>query len=365
MKSRTTFYLALLAILCALSLELRAQIPGQFIITSYERAEPFYFCGDKPMLGGQNVHFGIANLRYKDHKILDSLRFYGDTTIFLVSEYEPRDSVNPGEAYLSGVYYIPRKIGSDTLRIVGYYGPYKSTGTIICHAKPAPPLAFYGVMVVVDDVGGGFQIGGSDEVLTVDTLHDVFAYGPYEISDTPRRTGYVDAVYLYSCGTVTIDSIYTVGDFSELDIKEIPTVPYTMHSGDSVKMPYTFTPKVPGKHPHYLVLHTTTGEYLVWSFEYRVLEQMSVSREVLSNVALQIHPNPARGQVTVTLPEGDEARSVFVFDAAGTPVQSVTFAQADHLQGQIILDVSGIASGAYTVLATTDNRLISGKFVKY
>jgi hypothetical protein len=341
-----------------------AQTPGQFYITSYERKEPFYFCGSDPILGGQNIHYGVLNFNYKGRGYADSLRYEGDSSIFRHSMWEQRDSVDFGEASISSTYYVPKKIGSDTLRIVLYYGPYKSVGTIICHAKPSPPIGFYGVTTVLNDVGGGNYIGGSDEVLTIDTLHDDFAYGPYSVSDTPQRAGFTTAIYAYVCGDVTIDSIYTVGNFSELEIQNIPALPVTLHSGDSLVMPYIFTPKVPGTHPHYLVLHTTTGEYLVWSFEYTVLPTNSVGYVRGETHGVRLFPNPGNGDAKIIFDEPRDIQSVQVFSASGNLVKTFSFESLNFKTQSVSISISDIPSGVYHIRVSTGKLSYLIQYVK-
>ncbi len=335
-----------------------AQSFGQFYITSYERKEPFYFCEGTAMLGGQNIWYGIANLNYKNYNRLDSLRFIGDTTVFQVSKWKQRDSVDIGEATMSNVYYVPKKVGIDTIKIIGYYGAFYSIGTIICHAKPSPPIGFYGVSIVLNDVGGGFQLGGSDEVLTKDTLHDEFFRSPYAINGTSQSQGLNKSMYVYACGSVTIDSIYTVGDFSEIDIQNIPSLPHSMSSGDSIVMPYTFTPKVPGETDHYLVLHTTSGQYLVWSFEYEVLPQNGVSQVQREAGSIHIYPNPSSEKIHVKM-EGIEFTSALleIYDQSGIAVVR------QPINSDITLDVSKVASGAYTLVIKAGERTETKRFV--
>ena len=67
-------------------------------------------------------------------------------------------------------------------------------------------------------------------------------------------------------------------------------------------------------------------------------------------------PNPADGQVNITLPEGlKDASRIDVLDLSGRLVVSMRIG-TDNTK----LDVSGLANGTYVIRAVVDDRVSGG-----
>ncbi|MBS1903060.1 MAG: hypothetical protein JSS75_05090 [Bacteroidetes bacterium] len=185
----------------------------------------------------------------------------------------------------------------DTLRIVGYYGAYARTAIVLCHAIVRPEIGLYGWTSTTIDFGCGSSIYDLNQQIRTDTLHDEMNGGfPIAIATTPQHHGVNENVEVRSCGGETIDSIYTVGDFSEFEFTELSKAPITIADGDSLVIRYLFTPHVVGKLPHSLIFHTIDGKYLVWSLECKVYGTDAVEaigRAVADDLSLI--PNPPTG----------------------------------------------------------------------
>lgn len=347
-------------LLLGLAAESSAQDPFQLFITSYEKKQAFNLCKGKQAMVELPVNYAYYNLS-KPYKPLtvDSVKWLCDTNDFEILE----DGTKPFEVGLvtsTLVGYWPKSVGTDTLKIVAYYGPYSSTGTIICHAVESPPIAFYGGSIVWENVAGDFRIGSSSEVLTADTLHDMFSGPKFYVSDTAMNPHSYNnnTITIKACGTRTIDSIYTVGDFSDIELQNIPALPYTMNSGDTLEMKYVFTPRTVGKTPHYLVVHTTDGDNIVWSFEYEVIAKQGVNDEGVATGNVSIYPNPATEKINVTFSEMLTEMAVLeIFDESGRLI--VRHSITNNVQ----LDVSNVASGAYTLVIRTSKKTETKRFV--
>ena len=347
-------------LLLGLAAESSAQDPFQLFITSYEKKQAFNLCKGKQAMVELPVNYAYYNLS-KPYKPLtvESVKWLCDTNDFEILE----DGTKPFEVGLvtsTLVGYWPKSVGTDTLKIVAYYGPYSSTGTIICHAVESPPIAFYGGSIVWENVAGDFRIGSSSEVLTADTLHDMFSGPKFYVSDTAMNPHSYNnnTITIKACGTRTIDSIYTVGDFSDIELQNIPALPYTMNSGDTLEMKYVFTPRTVGKTPHYLVVHTTDGDNIVWSFEYEVIAKQGVNDEGVATGNVSIYPNPATEKINVTFSEMLTEMAVLeIFDESGRLI--VRHSITNNVQ----LDVSNVASGAYTLVIRTSKKTETKRFV--
>ncbi len=80
-----------------------------------------------------------------------------------------------------------------------------------------------------------------------------------------------------------------------------------------------------------------------------------------SEEALQLYPQPvSRGILNVSLPESFRSMvvSVSIFDSSGRLVSM----KKQHAR-QFVLDVSGLNTGLYFVRITSDNRVITGRFI--
>jgi hypothetical protein len=340
-----------------------AQTSGQLAITSYDKSQAYYFCDSIGQTSGQNVIFAFVNLTPGSDLVIDSFRYECDRTVFDVTGIDTLHHFDVGAVTTQVAYYTPHRVGDDTLRITAFYGQYAAHASIVCHAVVAPPISFYGVENVDQYLGFGIKLGVSDEILTQDTLHDHFL--DMVVSDTPinlRMYCMNPKIVIRTCGERTIDRIYRVGDTTEIVLSGIPPLPYTMHSQSALVLSYSLTPRIPGNTPHYLVIHTTDGDNLVWSFEYRVRENNGVSSEPGSPTTTGIvaFPNPVRSGSTLRLKlveRLDDRAAIKIYDAKGALVSDLGehFISSDS-------EVSGISvpllcAGSYLLLIQQPSRI--------
>jgi hypothetical protein len=336
-----------------------AQDPFQLYISSYDNVnQAAFFCQG---VRQNEVQFDLAlvNLKYTSdpEMTVDSLVFVCDTSIFKNVQTERNLPVSE-ITMITGIEYLPNKVGVDTLTVIGYYGPYTSIGTIVCHAKESPSLGFYGFTFTDFDLGGGESYSIPNYLIKSDTLHDKMNNGAlYVQSTTPQPKGTNDAVEVRACGSVTIDSIYTIGDFSEFHFINLPTAPVQLSAGDKLTINYDFTPSIVGKHQRLLVIHTTNGQYLVWSFEYQVKAQNAVTGEDGVADDISIYPNPASHQLTIKTGTEAEFAIISVFDANG----NLSLRKA--MTEEEILDVSSFPSGSYTLWLSRKSGVVSKRFI--
>jgi hypothetical protein len=83
--------------------------------------------------------------------------------------------------------------------------------------------------------------------------------------------------------------------------------------------------------------------------------QISEATEDVSSIS--IYPNPAKGSVTISIPNNEEAMLVEFIDISGRIVKSINLNPSDMQ----VVDVSSISAGWYAVSVT---RPISGRFAK-
>ena len=343
-----------------------AQSAGQLVISGYDKTQPFYLCNGVGQTTGQNIIFAILNTNQGVDIIIDSFEYRCDHTVFDVSGIDTMKDFDAGGVSTLVAYYTPKKEESDTLFITAFYDGFSSSGRIICHAVDAPPISFYGVEIVPQDLGFGIKLGVSDEVLTVDTLHDKFMN--LTVSDTPivlRHYNYNTQIVVRACGERTIDQIYRVGDSSEVLISGIPQLPYTMHSGGALVMPFELTPKIPGNTPHYFVLHTTDDDYLVWSFEYHVLGDNSVHsfNSPAESLDAVIYPNPINNGVTnLQIVSSKQANvHLHLLGLQGRFERELGSYGIAMGASTIRLGNLNLASGTYVLLIDSDNGSIDRK----
>ncbi len=340
-----------------------AQKPFQLYVTSYnDTVDIVYFCHGiaQNQIG---VNFGLANLFYQSDPNfhVDSIIFICDTNVFKSVGKEMGFDL-PQVFFGSGPEYVPPKPGSDTLKIRGYYGNYFSEGTIIFHAVNSPPIGMYGYMNTSINLGNNISFGGDQLLIVTDTLHDKLNGGlGYVVSTTPQPTGFNKQVELRACGDVTIDSINQVGDFTEFNFYNMPTLPFVMHIGDKLQLPYFLIPRVVGRFPHYLVFHTAGGKYLVWSFEYKVAASKGVAKENPSENKAEILPNPASAIVNIIWKGNPQniPKSYQIIDNLGRIIQggTLSFSAESHEAKHAILHTENLSNGPYKVI------LFSGKDV--
>ena len=147
-------------------------------------------------------------------------------------------------------------------------------------------------------------------------------------------------VQITSCGGDEIDTVREVGDFSEINFETTPTAPFNVLADSSISFPYSVTPKHVGTFPHYLVFHTVSGHYLVWSFEYTVDAASSVS-PIVDDSKNEIHvfPNPATDELQIL---GGQPGTIHLFDIMGRERMNAS----DDGTGTT-LDVSRLEPGIY------------------
>ena len=343
---------------------------AQIVIASYDRNQPFYFCNGEPMMDAQKVDVVFANISQPFTDIsIDSFHIKGDTAIFIgAAEYDTLKNTDVGLVTISSFYYQPKKIGDDSITLTAFYKGNSSSGTIICHSKVAPPIAFYGVTTDLQDLGGGVKVGSSNEVLKKDTLHDMI--GSVPVRDTPINIHIFsvnDKIVIRTCDTRTIDRMYWSGDSSEIEIRGIPPLPYTMHSGSSLSMPFFITPKKIGTFPHYFIVHTTADDYLVWSFEYKVQGPNAVRNYTITSVLVDydIFPNPASGFETSLhiITTVSSLGNLAVIDLYGNTVYHKENLVLSEGQTNVSLPINMLNSGTYLVLLNTESSSVCKKMV--
>jgi len=331
----------------------RAQQAGHLYIVPYnDTVDIGYICDGV----NQNVTFigwAAVNLEPSATITLDSFTFQvfpqSDTVNFQYLETEHTTlTLSTGAFYGNGPNWAASRVADDTLLVTGYYdGQFNSTAKLIFHAKSSPDLAMYGYALAEIQLGGSYSIGGLQPEEETDTMHDYMNSGePYHApSDSIKNGGLLggdNPVILRSCGGATIDSIYESGDFSEFSFDPFPQLPYTIPGDDSLVLNYEFTPKVvdeTGSRHHYLIFHSTNGQYLTWSFEYKVYPAASVSESANASNAIRVFPNPASDELQIL---GAEAGTIRVFDLLGRERMNVN----DDGSG-VSLDVSHLERGTY------------------
>jgi hypothetical protein len=77
---------------------------------------------------------------------------------------------------------------------------------------------------------------------------------------------------------------------------------------------------------------------------------------------IRIHPNPSNGMVTVVLPmHAGHASTLEIIDASGRIVRTMRVPASQG--GQLVMDLTGEAPGAYVVRATTQDRVMTTTLV--
>ena len=349
MKTLSTLFLLLFATSFA-----NAQQAGQLYITSYDDTVDISYICQGVCEDTIWVNVGAANLVPDVPITVDSITFQGDSSAFLTLASATNSFIlGKSVFYGSGTPFAPKSPGDYRLHVTGYYnGEFQDTANIILHAQNSPDLSMYGYtpkLIEINVFGQDIKFGNTQQANEIDTMHDEIATeNSYHIGDSPYPDGGDEIIIgdipvtLQSCGGATIDSIYEVGDFSEFAFDPFPKLPYTVPGDDSLVFNYEFTPKVvdeTGSRHHYLVFHSTDGNYLVWSFEYKVYPTSSVSEIANLNDAIKVFPNPASGELQIL---GGQAGTIHLFDLMGRERMNAN----DDGTGAT-LDVSRLESGIY------------------
>jgi hypothetical protein len=339
----------LFIILFAIS-SLKAQQAGQLFITSYDdTGQIVYICNGQTQ-NSVTVQFAMANLNSSVPLLIDSIIPHSNSPAFqqLWPQYDTftlTDVVTGSDAVFS-----PTSLGDDTLYETAYYNSqFTATASIIFHARSSPNLSMYGYTLTNAYLVDGNGFGGINQTEEPDTMHDKITsrYG-YYVGDKPYDDGGDEIpngdgpVVLHSCGGSTIDSIYESGDFSEFAFDSFPKLPYTIPGDDSLVLNYEFTPQVvdeSGANHHYLIFHSTAGQYLTWSFEYKVYPSESVSVTPITSNEIQVFPNPATDELQI---HGGQAGTIHLFDLMGRERMNAN----DDGTGTT-LDVSRLEPGIY------------------
>ena len=325
-----------------------AQQAGQLIITSYDdTGEIGYVCNGQPE-NSIPVRYGLINLNQSVPLAIDSIVPQGDSTQFPYQQVIVIPDYSLGYVGFGGdAAFAPTHAGDDTMHETVYYnGQFTATASIIFHARNTPNLAMYGYEYTWALLVDGEGFASYTQEAETDTMFDSIQAAIYTVGMAPVLDGGngpgAQPVLLRTCGGATIDSIYEVGDFSEITFDSFPPLPYVMTGGDSLLLNYEFTPRTvdtTGIGKHDLVFHSTDGQYLVWSFTYWVNPASSVREAVNSSDAIKVFPNPASGELQIL---SGQAGTIHLFDLMGRERMNAP----DDGTGAT-LDVSRLESGIY------------------
>jgi Secretion system C-terminal sorting domain len=323
-----------------------AQQAGQLIITSYDdTGEIGYVCNGQPE-NSIPVSYALINLNPSIPLTIDSIVPHGDSTQFQDQTVIIIPDYILGEVGVGGdAGFAPTRAGDDTMHETVYYnGQFTATASIIFHARNTPTLAFYGFeftwALIIDGEGFASYTQEPETDTMFDTLGSIYTAGLPPLENGGNDPG-DQPVLLRTCGGATIDSIYEVGDFSDFSFDPFPPLPYTMSGGDSLLLNYEFTPKVVDTawSHHYLVFHSTDGQYLVWSFTYWVYPTSSVNVIPTASDEIKVFPNPATDALQIL---GGQVGTIHLYDLMGRERMNAN----DDGTGAT-LDVSHLESGTY------------------
>lgn len=341
---------------------------GDLLITSYTDTNEYVaICGSN-RLNNLSLSFGLINLDFQNRKslIIDSLTYSCDTTKFSGLFFPKRFDIG-AQGIWTGINYHSNLSGFDTLYITAYYDfPKESHAIIVCKAEELPGIALLGYAKSIILFPGGFALKPLNLITRQDTLHDEFDKLFYP-SVTPVTTGLNKAVKIVSCSEEIIDSILYSGDFSEFEFLNLPATPYQIKSKDTLTIFYNFIPNHIGTYPHFLIFHTISGKYLVWSFEYTVYPTQSVSYDLDKNEQLKLFPNPANSSSVLQwnnlkyIPQ-----SVSIYNSLGLLVKSfqchVSFLD-NSIGGSAELNLSDLPIGQYNVVLSLKNNMTALKLL--
>ncbi len=340
--------LSILLLLLFVTSIANAQQAGQLVITSYDdTGEIGYVCNGVPE-NSIPVRYGLINLNQSVPLTIDSIVPQGDPTQFqdqtviIIPDYVLGYVSVGGDAG-----FAPTHEGNDTMHETVYYnGQFTATASIIFHARNTPNLAMYGYEFTWALLVDGEGFASYTQEPETDTMFDTLEAAIYTVGMAPVLNGGNgiggQPVLLRTCDGATIDSIYEVGNFSEIAFDSFPALPYIMSGGDSLLLNFEFTPKIVdtnGTSHHYLVFHSTDGQYLVWSFIYEVNPASSVREAVNSSDAIKVFPNPATDEVQIL---GGQTGTIHLFDLMGRERMN-----ANDDGTSTTLDVSRLESGIY------------------
>ncbi len=85
--------------------------------------------------------------------------------------------------------------------------------------------------------------------------------------------------------------------------------------------------------------------------------------EIETSMNLQVYPNPATDQITISQPEGNENRfeTISVFDLHGKLCKTVAGVKGEN---QIIISIADLPAGEYMIVAEGENIRATGKVIK-
>ncbi len=313
MKYQQTF-LSIAFLFLTVSPTLRSQLA----VGSYERKQPFLFCGNTAISEEFSAPFSYANLGTDVIKI-DSAIASGDTADFwahynaqarqfYVNPVVRSEILQSHGVQIGGLGFVPTTVGDKQLTITMYYhvnGEAKtSLAVMVFHtAQVSSGLSF--LTLVPDTIQFLGSTAGqitTDRTATQDTL-----FRSYRVKENDTARAYTLGLYridLTSCGTSSLTDIELHLDRPEDDFKILaPIFPKEIITADSTLVNFLYVPH--SSEPRFRTATATfvdqTGEKVVLHLTIEVLKPSSVEgRSTSKSIPIvECLPNPASGELTV------------------------------------------------------------------
>lgn len=382
MKTRWTL-LALIAI-AILTPAARAQL----VVPSYERLQPFIFCGSVPQGAELSVPFDLIN-RGTSEITLDSATASGDTADFysnfligsgqrylnpLMWRYISQRIIEPGGVFFNSFFFTPRTPGAKQLLITVYYHDASGARTTQATVRfnTASGLAGLGFLRLANDTITYHDSIGYSSVTYDRTLQ----YSALQIEDT---LAYGDTLYaplvgeervdLTTCGDVALIaadvSLDTQGDSFAI---KLPSLPFVMASGSSIPLDYMYISRQVEIPVRTATVVFRTAEGPTQTFRLRLVtpapsavddEPEDEAPQVVAGEAGSVTgaPNPFSGFTTLRVSTGRAAHArLAVVDQIGREVAVLVDGVLEPGLRELPFDASQLAAGTYFVRLTLDGQ---------
>lgn len=378
-------------LLPAILLLAAGSLHAQLVVPSYERVQPFLFCGADPQLEPLTVPFDFINTG-RSELLIDSAIAVGDTSDFhangipgsgeyylnpVMWKYLNGRTVPGGVTLFNNFFFAPKTPGDKRLDITIYYhveGAAATTrATIRFRSAPASSglglLAWRPDTVLYSDPVP-YRVVTFDRAIYQDTL---FLVDTVRVGDSLRAgTAGERRIDLVSCGATVVTEISAQHDAPHDEFTVYaPPMPVTVDGWDSTLVDFLYVPKAaPGRPVRTATVSFNTGDeqHVVLHLTIVVPGASDVRAEDErgegDDVMLRSLPNPFAGATTLRLGLARPAQvRLTVVNALGEQAALLYDGALEAGDHQLRFDGTGLPAGVYFARLDAGGRMITRRLV--
>lgn len=387
MKNATR--LLCLLLLCIAANALHAQNFNLLQVPSYQREQPFLFCGALAQAEPLTVPFDLINPTGFDI-VIDSVIATGDTADFYANgipgsgeyylnpvmwKYVSGRTIPPYTTVFNSFYFAPKSPGTKQLDLIVYfhesdiYDTARATFTFTTADAPAG-LGF--LALKTDTVSyappGNYRVVTYDRTVTQDTL---FISDTLDLYDTLRaKTSGEERIDLYSCNGSTVVEIQTTNTSPNPFEVFMPATPFTIASGESMLVDFKYTSQTVPQGVQTMTIRFITADEQALMLYLTVYPRFTGSvdgpdeRGSLAGARMRSMPNPFTGSTTIRLGmdhPGDV--QLVVMNALGEQVALLHDGRVEAGEHELRFDAAGLPAGIYFARLESGGKLFTRPLV--